>query len=115
MKLSTILNSYFKKIKESRPQFVWFNKSQDTDNGWINQAIQMKDIATTDEDWFVNMFIKDGEGAVDEFKTVVTELGKHGFHLVEETKQDCKNGVVRYLVDRGLPSPATATAEESPF
>ena len=114
-KLEKIVKAYFKKIKEDRPKNVWFNRSKNTENGWINETIQLKDVATTDADWFVNMFVKDQDNSDEEFQMVVKELAKNKMYLVEETLQACKNKVSRYLIDRGLPTPATATAEESPF
>jgi len=106
-KFGEIIKSWKESVKEASNEFVWFNKSKETEvDGkmeWINTPISMSDIPSIldDEDnWYVNIFMKGTDEAVEEVEQVKTELSEMKLEIVPETELKAKNNVFRFAIRR---------------
>jgi hypothetical protein len=106
-KLEKVIESYFKDMKdvvkkrnENRANTaVWFNRSTQIDGQWVNNSIKFSQIQESlDDNYIVNMFIKDIDNADDAFTETVELLADEKLMLAEGTKYECQNSTSRYMV-----------------
>ena len=104
-KLKNIMAEWKSEIKKATSEFVWFNKSKKTEvdgsEVWINKPInvsEISDVLSDDDNWFVNIFIKEDDKAVEEVSSIREELAKLKMEIVPETEFSCKNQVIRYAI-----------------